>query len=454
MKNKLKETGGFTLVELIVVIAILGILAGVGGVAYAGYVERANKAVDQQMVADTEYAMALANVANNLGNTAGNGVIGYVIFSDTNNAIARDTLTSGGGTATTYLDQAMKNAFGDDYANQLKLKYGGWDDAATMLGEVADNEYAGSVNSSSYINQVGTEELLGDVQGCATALAGFMEELSEGAGGNAYDTLRAFLGEDLDRIFDEAGLEKTDSTGNVLANATVIGISNYVSRNQAGILGQFNGGARPSGDGGVWLDENQYILKNNLSDLYQNAATKEDILYYAATWYAAGEALVAYLDDEDCTNAFDAINMTGDTEEILNSMQSAYTSIEGRIGTDPNVAIKFRDYYLNEVEGGKSQAQLDGESYVAIMSTVNNLSGDYTNSQDLNSDSLFSNSGMVNRIDSYVAAASLKDLLGDSTYSDLTEVANGTAGSAVVVIVTADGNGNVGCIVCPADATM
>ena len=37
---------GFTLVELVVVIAIMGILAGVGLAAYSGYVKKANEAAD------------------------------------------------------------------------------------------------------------------------------------------------------------------------------------------------------------------------------------------------------------------------------------------------------------------------------------------------------------------------------------------------------------------------
>lgn len=44
--NMFKKTGGFTLVELIVVIAILAILAGVAVPAYSGYIERANEAAD------------------------------------------------------------------------------------------------------------------------------------------------------------------------------------------------------------------------------------------------------------------------------------------------------------------------------------------------------------------------------------------------------------------------
>ncbi|MGN0986197.1 MAG: type IV pilin protein, partial [Candidatus Enterenecus sp.] len=46
LKKKLAARGGFTLVELIVVIAILAILAGVGTAAYSGYITKANEAAD------------------------------------------------------------------------------------------------------------------------------------------------------------------------------------------------------------------------------------------------------------------------------------------------------------------------------------------------------------------------------------------------------------------------
>lgn len=50
--------GGFTLVELVVVIAILAILAGVAVPAYNGYIEKAKTAADQQLLAAVNKAFA------------------------------------------------------------------------------------------------------------------------------------------------------------------------------------------------------------------------------------------------------------------------------------------------------------------------------------------------------------------------------------------------------------
>lgn len=106
----LREEGGFTLVELIVVIAILGILAGVGGVAYAGYVQKANEAVDQTLYQDILYAGALGSYANP-------GVTGSVTVT-TSGAYAEgaDAETKG------IIEQWMANAFGSDWPDTVKYR--------------------------------------------------------------------------------------------------------------------------------------------------------------------------------------------------------------------------------------------------------------------------------------------------------------------------------------------
>ena len=187
MKNK-KKTAGFTLVELIVVIAILGILAGVGTVGYSGYIKKANMAADEQLINGIENAIHLAAYANDLDGS------GYVILSNEGDA----TVVGAG------LEDALTVAFGD--ISSLKLKYADWGNNGLYAG-LYD---AASVYNSTYYGVA--DKLMGQVQEITSAAASIVKDLNDGTSAGRDEMIAIFTPDLLIEAADSSlGMTLTES---------------------------------------------------------------------------------------------------------------------------------------------------------------------------------------------------------------------------------------------------
>ena len=188
MKTIFKKNGGFTLVELIVVIAILAILAAVAIPAYSGYIEKANKAGDEQLLNSLNKAFTSACTLNGADpNTL--AITPQIIWADADNdgvkravagvknvnsSIASDFLTIFAGNENTEF-KVIKNVryIGNMFVDAAEVQ--GTFYYTTEKGTyVLDGAGLQAIQNSVY-GELGSETLLDMVDGATGSLEGLLK---------------------------------------------------------------------------------------------------------------------------------------------------------------------------------------------------------------------------------------------------------------------------------------
>jgi len=356
MRKFWKKTEGFTLVELIVVIAILGILAGVGTVGYSGYVKKANMAADEQLASNVKNALLLAHYNGDLD--SGSSV---VIYHD-------DEDVKVTGTA----DAAMSAAFGDNYKANLRLSYSGW---AEELGVAADSAMMEYVHNSRF-NADNLDNLLGQVQTVVNAAANYLPGVivtNEG--------VLEILGNA--NISIENGVI-TEDNARAAANAYVFDVAKVIGSTDT-------------------KDEDEVGIYTESWGLGDFSYMGWDPVAQEAASYARALALATYVDEACGTDYAAQIDANKDDPRISSS--AVANEILGSSNIEVQAALSS---YAD------SGAMLnDAMAFLAYMDGVTTASDSLLESKNLHNDAYFNDGTVLSYVNNYMGLSDV--LTGEDT---------------------------------------
>ena len=407
---------GFTLVELIIVIAILAILAGVAVVGYSAYIEKANQQADQTMIAEIENALMLAGYSDAFDEGEG----GYIVLST--NGVVNDIPENSA------LDLVMDDAFGTNWRTTLKLKFNGWHNNGlfSSLSPFA----ADAVVNSSYLTGERTDKLLTDV------------EIMTGMANNLVDALNGGNVSADNKTLSEV-FTKADGTCVLDETAAKYGVSkgNYATWEEWAAASDENKTAYSNLLVLAAADESEkYMSSAGTDNEYEMSAASFMIVNFSSYYAFAAQnsefspvldKYMAHLNavDDNDPNLIPGLARVTDSE----TGKAWYLSLQNVAGT-----YGYQEDYYETEQNGK-----DATAFLAIMAGIGNPSSDQASQvgADLSNPNLFTE-GVVNGMynDFLAGAGAVAGAYDPNNMESSIKNLNLADGNVAIFVVMRDGN--------------